>query len=69
MLKPRKGFTRYTPEDFNTRGKRALAGSSRMASLEDDDVNDEEEEAPELVARPRRKKITSKRGRGGNTTR
>jgi len=40
-----------------------------MASLEDDDVNDEEEEAPEPVARPRRKKITSKRGRGGNTTR
>ena len=67
MLKPRKGFTQYTPEDFNTRGKRALAGSSRMASLEDDDVNDEEEEVP--VARPTRKKITSKRGRGGNTTR
>ena len=68
MLKPRKGFTRYTPEDFTTRGKRALAGSSRMASLEDDDVSDEEE-APEPVAPPRRKKITSKRGRGGNTTR
>ena len=67
MLKPRKGFKRYTPEDYNTRGKRALAGSSRMASLEDDDVNDEEEEAP--VAHPTRKKITSKRGRGGNTTR
>ena len=69
MLKPRKGFTRYTPEDFTTRGKRALAGSSRMASLEDDDESDEEEEEPEPVAPPRRKKIASKRGRRGNTTR
>jgi hypothetical protein len=75
MFKPRKDFKRYTPEDFDTRSKRAVGGSSRMANL-DDDVNDEEEkeeeeeeEEPLRLERPKRKKIAIKRGRGGKNTR
>jgi hypothetical protein len=62
-LKPRKGFKKYTPEDFTQRGKRTV-GTSRMASL--DDVEEPEPE-PERVPLPRKvKKISNKRGGGAS---
>lgn len=68
MLKPRLGIKRFTPEDFNDRGNRTVGGCSRMADL-DDEVEEEEEEAPQPVAPSRRRKIATKRGRGGKNTR
>jgi hypothetical protein len=62
-LKPRKGFKKYTPEDFTQRGKRTV-GTSRIASL--DDVEEPEPE-PERVPLPRKvKKISIKRGGGAS---
>ena len=60
VFKPRQPRRRYTPNDFDNGGNpKVVAGSSRMASL--DDKVEEEVEAEE--ARPgRRKKIASKRG-------
>jgi hypothetical protein len=65
MLKPRQPTKRFTPSDFDNRGNpKEVAGSSRMASL--DDEADEEEEEEEAPAPPRRKKIETRRG-GRNT--
>ena len=67
MLKPRRNFKRFMPDDFTTKGKRVLEGSSRMASL-DDEAEEEEEEAPHPVRPSMRKKIATKRGRGAKNT-
>ncbi|KAE8808451.1 hypothetical protein D1007_15005 [Hordeum vulgare] len=69
MLKPRKGFKRYTPEDYVNKGKNLVLGGSRMT--EDvtrmrgmDDEDDDEDELDEMQPVVRRKKLASKRGRG-----
>jgi hypothetical protein len=68
MLKPRQPRKRFTPSDFDKRGNPVVvAGSSRMAGLDDEADEEEEEEEEEAPASPpRRKKIVSRRG-GRNT--
>ncbi|KAE8772119.1 hypothetical protein D1007_55924 [Hordeum vulgare] len=64
MLKPRKEFRRYSPDDY-AKGKNPVAGGSRlsrMRSMDDDD--DDELDDPEKFVVARRKKLASKRGRG-----
>ncbi|KAE8816444.1 serine/threonine-protein phosphatase 7 [Hordeum vulgare] len=64
MLKPRKEFRRYSPDDY-AKGKNPVAGGSRlsrMRSMDDDD--DDESDDPEQFVVSRRKKLVSKRGRG-----
>ncbi|KAE8798297.1 mutator protein [Hordeum vulgare] len=68
MLKPRKEFRRYSPDDY-AKGKNPVAGGShlsRMRSMddEDDDDDDDESDDPEQFVVSRRKKQVSKRGRG-----
>ena len=68
MLKPRKEFRRYSPNDY-AKGKNPVAGGSslsRMRSMddEDDDDDDDELDEPEPFVVVRRKKLASKRGRG-----
>uniref|UniRef100_A0A8I6XE30 Aminotransferase-like plant mobile domain-containing protein n=1 Tax=Hordeum vulgare subsp. vulgare TaxID=112509 RepID=A0A8I6XE30_HORVV len=68
MLKPRKEFKRYSPDDY-AKGKNPVAGSSRlsrMRSREDEveDDDDDESDDPEQFVVARRKKLVSKRGRG-----
>ncbi|KAE8795155.1 mutator protein [Hordeum vulgare] len=68
MLKPRKEFRRYSPDDY-AKGKNPVArGSrlSRMRSMDDEDEDDDGDESDDteqfVVARI--KKLVSKRGRG-----
>ncbi|KAI4984876.1 hypothetical protein ZWY2020_017506 [Hordeum vulgare] len=68
MLKPRKEFKRYSPDDY-AKGKNLVAGSSRlsrMRSREDEveDDDDDESDDPDQFVVARRKKLVSKRGRG-----
>ncbi|KAE8778827.1 hypothetical protein D1007_48146 [Hordeum vulgare] len=66
MLKPRKEFRRYSPEDY-AKGKNPVAGGSRlsrMRSMDDEDDDDDESDDPEQFVLSRRKKLVSKRGRG-----
>ncbi|KAE8785268.1 mutator protein [Hordeum vulgare] len=68
MLKPRKEFRRYSPDDY-AKGKNPVAGGSRLSRMrsmddEDDDDNDDESDDPEQFVVSRRKKLVSKRGRG-----
>ncbi|KAE8806823.1 mutator protein [Hordeum vulgare] len=69
MLKPRKEFRWYSPDDYAHKGKNPVAGGSslsRMRSMddEDDDDDDNELDEPEPFVVVRRKKLASKRGRG-----
>ncbi|KAE8808131.1 hypothetical protein D1007_15254 [Hordeum vulgare] len=63
MLKPRKEFRRYSPDDYAHKGKNPVAGGSRLSRMRimDDDDDDELDEPEPIV---RRKKLSSKRGRG-----
>ncbi|KAE8784218.1 mutator protein [Hordeum vulgare] len=68
MLKPRKEFKRYSPDDY-AKGKNPVAGGSRlsrMRSMDDEveDDDDDESDDPEQFVVARRKKLVSKRGRG-----
>ncbi|KAE8779721.1 hypothetical protein D1007_47294 [Hordeum vulgare] len=66
MLKPRKEFRRYSPDDY-AKGKNPVAGGSRlsrMRSMDDEDEDDDESDDPEQFVVARRKKLVSKRGRG-----
>ncbi|KAE8772061.1 mutator protein [Hordeum vulgare] len=68
MLKPRKEFRRYSPDDY-AKGKNLLAGGSRLSRMrsmddEDEDDDDDESDDPEQFVVARRKKLVSKRGRG-----
>nr|ABE02631.1 mutator protein [Hordeum vulgare subsp. vulgare]ABE02647.1 mutator protein [Hordeum vulgare subsp. vulgare] len=68
MLKPRKEFKRYSPDDY-AKGKNPVAGGSRlsrMRSMDDEveDDDDDESDDPEQFVVARRKKLASKRGRG-----
>ncbi|KAE8810714.1 mutator protein [Hordeum vulgare] len=68
MLKPRKEFKRYSPDDY-AKGKNPVAESSRlsrMRSREDEveDDDDDESDDPDQFVVARRKKLVSKRGRG-----
>ncbi|KAE8820273.1 hypothetical protein D1007_01691 [Hordeum vulgare] len=66
MLKPRKEFRRYSPDDY-AKGKNPVAGDSRlsrMRSMDDEDEDDDESDDPEQFVVSRRKKLVSKRGRG-----
>ncbi|KAE8787230.1 mutator protein [Hordeum vulgare] len=68
MLKPRKEFKRYSPDDY-AKGKNPVAGGShlsRMRSRDDEveDDDDDESDDPEQFVVARRKKLVSKRGRG-----
>ena len=68
MLKPRKEFKRYSPDDY-AKGKNPVAGSSRLSRMRsrDDEVeddDDDESDDPEQFVVARRKKLVSKRGRG-----
>ena len=68
MLKPRKEFRRYSPDDY-AKGKNHIAGGSRLSRMrsmddEDDDDDDDESGDPEQFVVLRRKKPVSKRGRG-----
>ena len=72
MLKPRTGINRYTPEDFNDKGKKAVAegsrmtrGMTRMRGMDDDDEEEIELEEPQPVVR--KKKLATRRGRGKST--
>ncbi|KAE8801297.1 mutator protein [Hordeum vulgare] len=65
MLKPRKQFKRYSPDDYANKGKNLVAGGSRvsrMRGMDDEDEDDDELDEPEPVVR--RNKLASKRGRG-----
>uniref|UniRef100_A0A8I6X5S3 Uncharacterized protein n=1 Tax=Hordeum vulgare subsp. vulgare TaxID=112509 RepID=A0A8I6X5S3_HORVV len=67
MLKPRKEFRRYSPDDYTHKGKNPVVGGSRLSRMrsmddEDDDEDGDELDEPEPVVR--RKKLASKRGRG-----
>ncbi|KAE8815112.1 Disease resistance protein RPM1 [Hordeum vulgare] len=69
MLKPRKGIKRYTPEDYENKGKNPVAVVSRMIKdmtrlrgMDDEDDDHDELHEPQPVVR--RKKLASKRGRG-----
>ncbi|KAE8785493.1 hypothetical protein D1007_40841 [Hordeum vulgare] len=68
MLKPRKEFKRYSPDDY-AKGKNPVAGGSRfsrMRSMDDEveDDDDDQSDDPEQFVVARRKKLVSKRGRG-----
>ncbi|KAE8799245.1 mutator protein [Hordeum vulgare] len=68
MLKPRKEFRRYSPDDY-AKGKNPVAGGSRlsrMRSMNDEDEDDDDDESDDLeqFVVARRKKLVSKRGRG-----
>ncbi|KAE8816876.1 serine/threonine-protein phosphatase 7 [Hordeum vulgare] len=68
MLKPRKEFRRYSPDDY-AKGKNPVAGGSRLSTMrsmddEDEDDDDDESDDPEQFVVARRKKLVSKRGRG-----
>ncbi|KAE8812598.1 mutator protein [Hordeum vulgare] len=68
ILKPRKEFKRYSPDDY-AKGKNPVAGGSRlsrMRSMDDEveDDDDDESDDPEQFVVARRKKLVSKRGRG-----
>ncbi|KAE8780634.1 mutator protein [Hordeum vulgare] len=68
MLKPRKEFRRYSPDDY-AKGKNPVAGGSRLSRMrsmddEDDDDDDDESDDPKQFVVSRRKKLVSKRGRG-----
>ncbi|KAE8787809.1 mutator protein [Hordeum vulgare] len=68
MLKPRKEFRRYSPDDY-AEGKNPVAGGShlsRMRSMDDEDEDDDDDESDdtEQFVVARRKKLVSKRGRG-----
>ncbi|KAE8793445.1 serine/threonine-protein phosphatase 7 [Hordeum vulgare] len=71
MLKPRRGFKRFTPEDYANKGKNPVAEGSRMTvdvtrmrGMDDDDDDvDELDELQPVV----RKNLPSKRGRGHKT--
>ncbi|KAE8804106.1 mutator protein [Hordeum vulgare] len=68
MLKPRKEFRRYSPDDY-AKGKNPVDGGSRLSRMrsmddEDDDDDDDESDDPEQFVVSRRKKLVSKRGRG-----
>ncbi|KAE8776032.1 hypothetical protein D1007_51362 [Hordeum vulgare] len=68
MLKPRKEFRRYSPDDY-AKGKNPVAGGSRLSRMrsmddEDEDDDDDESDDPEQFVVSRRKKLVSKRGRG-----
>lgn len=65
MFKPRQPVNRFSPFDFDNRGNpKVVAGSSRMASLDDEvDEAQEEEEAPPSPP----KKLANRRG--GKSTR
>ncbi|KAE8797355.1 mutator protein [Hordeum vulgare] len=68
MLKPRKEFRRYSPDDY-AKGKNPVAGGSRLSRMrsmddEDEDDDDDESDDPEQFVVARRKKLVSKRGRG-----
>ncbi|KAE8803039.1 mutator protein [Hordeum vulgare] len=65
MMKPKKEFKRYSPDDYAHKGKNTVAGGSRlsrMRSMDDEDDDDDELDEPEPLVR--RKKLASKRGRG-----
>ncbi|KAI4986685.1 hypothetical protein ZWY2020_019315 [Hordeum vulgare] len=63
MLKPKKEFKRYSPDDY-AKGKNPVVGGSRLSRMRsmDDDVEDDDD--PEQFVVARRKKLASKRGRG-----
>ncbi|KAE8783767.1 hypothetical protein D1007_42747 [Hordeum vulgare] len=66
MLKPRKEFRRYSPDDY-AKGKNPVAGGSRLSRMrsmddEDEDDDDDESDDPEKFVVARRKKLVSKRG-------
>ncbi|KAE8810525.1 mutator protein [Hordeum vulgare] len=70
MLKPRKEFRRYSPDDY-AKGKNPVAGGSRLSRMrsmddedEDEDDDDDESDDTEQFVVSRRKKLVSKRGRG-----
>ncbi|KAI4972016.1 hypothetical protein ZWY2020_002941 [Hordeum vulgare] len=64
MLKPRKEFRRYSPDDY-AKGKNSVAGGSRLSRMRSmDDEDDDELDDPEQFVVLRRKKLVSKRGRG-----
>ncbi|KAE8810045.1 mutator protein [Hordeum vulgare] len=68
MLKPRKEFKRYSPDDY-AKGKNPVAGGSRLLRMRsrDDEVeddDDDESDDPDQFVVARRKKLVSKRGRG-----
>ncbi|KAE8793824.1 mutator protein [Hordeum vulgare] len=68
MLKPRKEFRRYSPDDY-AKGKNPVVGGSRLSRMrsmddEDEDDDDDELDDPEKFVVVRRKKLVSKRGRG-----
>ena len=68
MLKPRKEFKRYSPDDY-AKGKNPVAGSSRLSTMrsredEVEDDDDDESDDPDQFVVARRKKLVSKRGRG-----
>lgn len=66
MLKHRKEFKRYSPDDY-AKGKNQVAGGSRlsrMRSMNDEVEDDDESDDPEQFVVARRKKLASKRGRG-----
>ncbi|KAE8796684.1 mutator protein [Hordeum vulgare] len=68
MLKPRKEFRRYSPDDY-AKGKNPVVGGSRLSRMrsmddEDEDDDDDESDDPEQFVVARRKKLVSKRGRG-----
>ncbi|KAE8800555.1 mutator protein [Hordeum vulgare] len=69
MLKPRRGFKRYSPTGYANKGKKPFSEGSRMTEdmtrmrCMDDDNDDELEELQPVV----RRKLPSKRGRGHKT--
>ncbi|KAE8800878.1 hypothetical protein D1007_23588 [Hordeum vulgare] len=64
MLKPRKEFRRYSPDDY-AKGKNSVAGGSRLSRMRSmDDEDDDKLDDPEQFVVLRRKKLVSKRGRG-----
>ncbi|KAE8800001.1 mutator protein [Hordeum vulgare] len=68
MLKPRKEFRRYSPDDY-AKGKNPVVGGSRLSRMrsmdyEDEDDDDDESDDTEQFVVSRRKKLVSKRGRG-----
>ncbi|KAE8782968.1 serine/threonine-protein phosphatase 7 [Hordeum vulgare] len=65
MLKSRKDFKWYSPDDYANKEKNPVAGSShlsRMIGMDDEDDDDDDLDEPEPVVR--RKNLASKRGRG-----
>ncbi|KAI4972228.1 hypothetical protein ZWY2020_003153 [Hordeum vulgare] len=62
MLKPRKEFRRYSPDDY-AKGKNPVAGGSRLSRMRSMDDEDESDD-PEQFVVSRKKKLVSKRGRG-----